>query len=163
MHAWEQVIVSTEKIAKVHGDLAKKINEQCAEPVASFVKDMDRQREKSVQDGQKSTKEYDDATGAAEKAKQAFFRASQENEVLEKGSTKAAQAAEKVKMTDFDYREKVQQANAIQEKHLKEAMPKALDVSSLLSLRPRILFYNRALSGTATLGDCEEPPGEIKH
>ena len=84
LHAWETVIVSTEKIAKVHADIGKKVNEQCAEPVASFIKDMEKAREKTVQDGQKATKEYEDALAAVDKAKQAYHRASLDSEIAEK-------------------------------------------------------------------------------
>ena len=47
-------------------------------------------------------------------------------------AAKATAAAEKVKMTDFDYRDKLQTSHTVQEKYLKESMPKALDVGPSL-------------------------------
>jgi len=144
LHGWESVIASTERAAKLHAETAKKFNEDCAEPVSSFIKDMEKQREKVVQEGQRLTKEYDDLQAAVEKAKQNYFKASFEVESnekaiaemkadpskakeLSKNASKTTAVQDKLKQVEKEYREKIDTANAFQDKFMKEAMPKVLD------------------------------------
>jgi len=154
------------KTSNHHQEFATKITNDVVKPLEAFIKAKDTERKKVVTDGQKRIKTLSEAKSAAEKAKEAYLKASKEaeqateahekaqkelngapdnkkfQEAEKRAQQKVGPLVEKVKTTEQAYQKAVETANETITKTYGEHLPPLLDTLQALEEERFTTFKN---------------------